>query len=76
MEDSGIFYGHSVNLPAIWYILRHFGIFCGHLVYFPRFGILYHEKSGNPAHLVTLSSPSRLYVHKDLLCSPLFFQWK
>jgi hypothetical protein len=36
------------NFPAIWYILWHFGIFCGHLVYFPRFGILYYEKSGNP----------------------------
>jgi hypothetical protein len=30
-------------------VLRTFGIFCGHLVYFPRFGILYQEKSGNPA---------------------------
>jgi hypothetical protein len=25
-----------------------FGIFCGNLVYFSRFGILYLEKSGNP----------------------------
>jgi hypothetical protein len=24
------------------------GIFCGNLVYFSRFGILYQEKSGNP----------------------------
>jgi hypothetical protein len=31
-----------------WYILWHFGIFCGHLVYYPRFGILSHEKFGNP----------------------------
>jgi hypothetical protein len=29
--------------------LRPFGIFCGNLVHFPRFGILDQEKSGNPA---------------------------
>jgi hypothetical protein len=26
-----------------------FGTFNGYLVYFPRFGMLYHEQSGNPA---------------------------
>jgi hypothetical protein len=31
-----------------WYILWKFCIFCGNLVYFPRFGILCQEKSGNP----------------------------
>jgi hypothetical protein len=30
-----------------WSILRPFGIFYGHLVYFSRFGILHQEKSGN-----------------------------
>jgi hypothetical protein len=50
MEESGIFYGHLVIFPAIWYSLWHFSISCGHLVYFPRIGILYPEKSGNPAH--------------------------
>jgi hypothetical protein len=49
MEDTGIFYGHLVHFMAIGYILWHFGIICGHLVYFPRFGLLYYEKSGNPA---------------------------
>jgi hypothetical protein len=43
---------------AIWSILRPFGhlailwpfdIFYGYLVYFSRFGMLYQEKSGNPA---------------------------
>jgi hypothetical protein len=29
-------------------MLWHFGMFCGHFVYFPRFGILYREKSGSP----------------------------
>jgi hypothetical protein len=39
---------------AIWSILWPFGIFCGHLLnvvvmwyIFPRFGMLYKEKSGN-----------------------------
>jgi hypothetical protein len=48
---------HLVYFVAFWYILWPFGIFCGHLVYvfydylvyFSRFGILYQEKSGNPA---------------------------
>jgi hypothetical protein len=34
---------------SIWYILWSFGLFYGNLVYFPRFGILHLEKSGNPA---------------------------
>jgi hypothetical protein len=41
---------------TIWSILRALEIFSSHLVYFvviwyisPRFGILYQEKSGNPA---------------------------
>jgi hypothetical protein len=46
-----------VNYMAIWSIVRLLGIFCGHLVYFmviwyifPRFGMLYQEKSGNTAY--------------------------
>jgi hypothetical protein len=48
MNDVAIFYSN-------WSILRQFGTFFGHLVYFmiiwyfpPRFGMLYQEKSGNP----------------------------
>jgi hypothetical protein len=48
-------FGGSWNRKS-WYILWPFGLFFGHLVYFvviwyisPRFGMLYHEKSGNPA---------------------------
>jgi hypothetical protein len=33
---------------AVWYILIGTYIF-GHLVYFSRFGLLYHEQSVNPA---------------------------
>jgi hypothetical protein len=55
MEDVGI-------LKAIWSILLPFGIFCFHWIYvmviwyyiFPRFGMLYQEKSGNPAHFSQL----------------------
>jgi hypothetical protein len=43
------------NLGTFWSILLPLEIFYGHLVYFvviwyifPRFGILYQEKSGNP----------------------------
>jgi hypothetical protein len=53
MEDVGIFYGHSVNFSAIWYILRPilwpFCIISPVLVYiFLVFGMLHKEKSGNP----------------------------
>jgi hypothetical protein len=55
MEDEGIFYGHLVYFTAIvvyfmnikWFI-GYFGITYGYLVYIYRFGMLYHEKSGNP----------------------------
>jgi hypothetical protein len=53
MEHVGIFYVHLVYLC----ILRPSEIVYGHLVYFspfwyifPRFGMLYQEKSGNPEH--------------------------
>jgi hypothetical protein len=59
--DSGKFWWvlqwkMSVYFRDIWSILLPCGIFCGHLVYFtviwyifPRFGILYQERSGSPA---------------------------
>jgi hypothetical protein len=35
---------------TIWHVLWHFGILCSDVVYFLRFfGMLYQEKSGNPA---------------------------
>jgi hypothetical protein len=45
MEDVGIFYGHLVFCNILWT----FGIVRGNSVHFSRFGILYQEKSGNPA---------------------------
>jgi hypothetical protein len=57
LPDVGIFYGRLVYFNAIlymyfvviWYILWLFGIFYGYLVHFSSFGMLYQEKSGNPA---------------------------
>jgi hypothetical protein len=49
MENLGTFYDHLVYFTAVGNILWPFGVFCGHLVCFPRSGILYQEKSGNPA---------------------------
>jgi hypothetical protein len=46
----GLFYSHLACLTGF------FGIFYGNLVYFPRFGKLYQEKSGNPASLHSLAS--------------------
>jgi hypothetical protein len=43
-EDVGIFYDHFVYFVAIWYIIWLFGTYI-----FPRSGMLYQEKSGNPA---------------------------
>jgi hypothetical protein len=48
MENLVIFYDHLVYFRDIGNILWPFGIFCGYLVIFPRFGILNQEKSGNP----------------------------
>jgi hypothetical protein len=49
----------------IWSILRSIGIFCGNLVYFSHFGMLYQEKSGNPGGI----APS-LETENGLLKSP------
>jgi hypothetical protein len=60
MEDSDIFNGHLFHFHTILYILLHFGIFCGHLVYLARFGILCPAKSGNPGWKLKFT-----YVGKD-----------
>jgi hypothetical protein len=43
------FFDHLIYFTAIENILGPFSIFCGRVVFFPSFGILYQEKSGNPA---------------------------
>jgi hypothetical protein len=59
-----------VHFMTIWSILRPFEIFYGHLVFlvviwciFPLFGILYQEKSGNPA----ISYVGGVYMYVNLL---------
>jgi hypothetical protein len=42
MKDVWYIFGHLVHFMAFWYFLWLFGIF------FPRFGMLYQEKSGSP----------------------------
>jgi hypothetical protein len=49
MENVGIFYARLEYMPAIWYILWLFGIGVIFGVFFPSFGTLCQEKSGNPA---------------------------
>jgi hypothetical protein len=44
-----ICYDHLVYFVAICFILWQFVIFFVHLLHYPHFGILYQEKSGNPA---------------------------
>jgi hypothetical protein len=63
MKDVGKFYGHSVYITAILYILWPFGIFMVILVYFSVL-VCCSKKSGNPGPTTeaTLSS-----------CHPSFF---
>jgi hypothetical protein len=69
-------YRHLVYIRDIWYILVMwyflwtFGIFCGNFVYFvlirhifAHFGMLYQERSGNPA------SDRELSVQPPCLCA-------
>jgi hypothetical protein len=56
IENFGIFYDHLIYFVAICFILWQFGICCGHSLYYPHFGILYHEKSGNPG-LILCKTP-------------------
>jgi hypothetical protein len=60
MTDVGILYGHLVYFMPIWYItymvIRYI---------FSRFGMWYHEKSGNPEHNCQLYS---IQVKANGLC--------
>jgi hypothetical protein len=49
MERVGTFYGDLGYITVIWLILGPFGNLTESWYIFPHFGILYHEKSGNPA---------------------------
>jgi hypothetical protein len=63
-----------VYFVATWSNLRPLGIFCVHLVYFmviwyifPRFGMLYQEKSGNLVLKMTLKPIYKHLVGKMLI---------
>jgi hypothetical protein len=71
MENLGIYFDHLVCLTAIGNILWPFGIYCGHLVNFPRFGMLYLEKSGNPGSEIEMNS--KFQISKMQFCAFLLF---
>jgi hypothetical protein len=50
LDENGFLYRGAIwrSFTANNYILWPFGIVCGHLVYFSRFGMLYQQKSGSP----------------------------
>jgi hypothetical protein len=48
MEKVVTFFGHLEYITGIWYILWPFGNLVAIWYILPRFGILCHEKSGNP----------------------------
>jgi hypothetical protein len=70
MADVGIFYGHLMYFTVVWYILWTFDIFCGFLVIFFLFGMLYQEKSGNRGFDFFLLSNIKTLrnVSKQALC--------
>jgi hypothetical protein len=55
MDNTGIFYDLLEYFTAVWFNLWPFGIFCGHLVYFPRFGMFGPRKIWQPcSHSCTI----------------------
>jgi hypothetical protein len=64
MEKDGILNGHLVYIMTIWYIIRPFGNLEAVWHIFPRFGILCHEISGNPAP--TARACLRRFVNEKL----------
>jgi hypothetical protein len=48
MENDAMYNDHLEYFPVIWYNLWPFGIFCGHLVYFSRFGMFGRRKIWQP----------------------------
>jgi hypothetical protein len=56
MGQYGFPRGHLIYFTTIWYILWSFGIciLWSFWYIFPRFGILYRDKSGNPGQYIKL----------------------
>jgi hypothetical protein len=75
MENLSLFYDHLVFFTPIGNILWPFGIFLVIWFIFPRFGILYQEKSGNSVQ-ETCHNPTYLRRPKLKKCfasNPLSF---
>jgi hypothetical protein len=53
------YYGHLAYFKAIWYILRSF------FYIFPRFGMLYQEKSGSPGQTLKHDLLRKMCVRYD-----------
>jgi hypothetical protein len=63
------------RLGLLWYILWPFDILSGNLVYFPRFSMLYQEKSGNPGYqLWSRSTACEAYSLSRCFCVTLTHQ--
>jgi hypothetical protein len=58
---------HLVYFVAICFVLCQFGIFRVHL-YYPHFGILYQEKSGNPVCSSNGPCAAKLVIPKLRRC--------
>jgi hypothetical protein len=67
MDDVGIFYDNWVCFTALWHILCPFSTFCIRLVHFSGLGIMYQEKSGNPARNWNFSCTCTRHF-SNLLC--------
>jgi hypothetical protein len=61
LENVDIFYGHLEYFTDIWYIFCSFGTFLFIWNIFTGFGIMYQEKSGNPARQ-TFFNGTKIYV--------------
>jgi hypothetical protein len=65
MENVGLFYNHLAHFTAIWNIFMAVWYFLViWYIFFYYFGVLYHEKSGNPGWKLLFSSVS-IFVSKS-----------
>jgi hypothetical protein len=61
-----------VYFTAIWYILWPFGTFCDILdIFFPRFGMLYQEKSGSPVRKMLSRKKDCNWIDAYYVCRKL-----
>jgi hypothetical protein len=66
MKKVGIFFSHLKYITGIWYILMPFGNLLAIWYIFACLGILYKEKSGNPATIGFFSNWCRFMSHDTI----------